>query len=133
MNLQRFCYSESGTFGELTLPDGQMVYTVERPWLNNARGESCIPVGKYQCKPRFYNRGNYDAVEVLNVPQRSHILFHIGNRPRDSKGCILINDRLGCLGGEWAGKSSTSAFNEFMRQVQGQPFELTITNKIGGM
>lgn len=133
MNLQRFCYSEAGTFGELTLPDGQIIYTVERPWLNNARGVSCIPIGKYQCKPRFYNRGGYEAVEVLDVPQRSHILFHVGNSAKDSKGCILPNNNLGCLKGDWAGLHSSAAFHEFMRQVNNKPFELTITNRIGGM
>ena len=97
MNLVRFCYSEQGTFGELTLPDGQIIYTVERPWIKNERGVSCIPIGKYQCKPRFYNRGGYDAFEVVGVKGRTHILFHIGNRPRDSKGCILPNEKLGCF------------------------------------
>ena len=133
MLLTRFCYSDQGTFGRLTLPDGQWLATVERPWLNNAAGLSCIPVGEYDCEPRRFNRGGYDAVEVIEVPHRSHILFHIGNKPSDSLGCILINSSHGCLGGQWAGLSSKPAFQVFMDAVDRQPFKLKIVNFIGGV
>lgn len=133
MNLVRFAYTNTGAFSELTLPDGQIIYTVERPWVNNQVGISCIPLGTYVCTPRFYNRGGYDAFEVLDVPGRSHILFHIGNRPSDSMGCILPNNKLGCIKGDWAGLQSQLAFNEFMRQTENKKFKLTITNRVGGV
>jgi len=111
--LTRFAYTDMGTFGKITV-NGQTLYTVERPWLNNAPTISCIPKGTYDCKPRWYNRGDYPAVEVTNVTKRTHILFHIGNTMNDSAGCILVNFRLGYVDNMWAGVSSRIAFKTFM-------------------
>jgi len=131
--LERFCYSENGTFGSLILPDGSELATVERPWLNNKKSASCIPIGNYDCGPRLYNRGGYEAVEVLDVPNRSYILFHKGNFVRYSKGCILVNSYHGAVGDEWCGKSSAVAFKAFMDEVGGQSFRLIIKNKANGI
>lgn len=113
-----------GTFG-IILVDGQILYTVERPWLNNAPGTSCIPEGSYKCEPRWYNGGGYQAVEVTNVPKRTHILFHIGNTMNDSAGCILVNSRLGYIDNMWAGVSSRVGFNTFMEHYN-KEFRLII-------
>ncbi len=132
--LTRFCYADFGTFGEFSLPDGMTLATVERPWLNNTPSQSCIPVGEYLCKPRRYNRGGYDAVEVTDVPGRSYILFHIGNFISNSKGCILVNSylqgdsRLGLRG-----VSSKTAFNSFMEHYGGKEFTLSIQNIQAGV
>ena len=88
--LRRFCNSEFGVFGDLILPDGQVLKTVERPWHDNQPSVSCIPAGIYECAPRPYYRGGYKAVEVKDVLNRSHILFHRGNTMRDVRGCIAI-------------------------------------------
>ena len=40
-------YLEDRTEGEFMLPDGTMIYTLERPWLNNIAFKSCIPEGIY--------------------------------------------------------------------------------------
>ena len=113
--LTRFCYSDMGTFGRITVADATLI-TVERPWLDNKPNVSCIPEGEYECRPRFYYRGGYDAVEVLNVPGRSHILFHVGNTMLDVQGCIAVTSRLGVLGGLWAGLDSKTAFSAFMER-----------------
>lgn len=124
LKLTRFAYTDMGTFGKINV-DGITLYTVERPWLNNKPSISCIPEGKYVCEPRFYNGGGYDALEVTNVPKRSHILFHIGNTMHDSAGCILVNSKLGTLKGVWAGLASKPAFELFMKHYD-KRFELTI-------
>lgn len=55
------------------------IYTLERPWKDNASNVSCIPSGIYTCRP--YSSPKYpDVYEVTNVPKRDHILFHSGNR-----------------------------------------------------
>ncbi len=62
--------------------------TLELPWLNNKRRESCIPAGEYQVKKR--NSPKYgDHFHVQDVPDRDYILIHHGNYKRDVKGCIL--------------------------------------------
>ena len=131
--LERFCYSDDGTFGYLMLPNGDYLATVERPWLENLRNISCIPIGSYRCEPSRYNRGGYNAFEVMNVQGRTNILFHRGNFVRESQGCILINERHSATDrGEWCGINSRSAFSHFMQSLGHSPFNLTINNRIGG-
>ena len=79
--LERFCYADYGTFGWLTTPSGKLYAVVERPWLDNRVGESCVPKGLYACRPRRYYRGGYDAIEVAGVTGRTFIMMHIANHP----------------------------------------------------
>ena len=125
LTLTRFAYTDIGTFGKITV-DGQTLYTVERPWINNAPTISCIPEGSYACQPRWYIRRGYDAVEVTDVPNRTHILFHIGNTMNDSAGCILVNSSLGFVHNMWAGIGSKVAFNTFMQTYGNTNFTLKI-------
>jgi hypothetical protein len=34
----------------------------------------------------------YVTPEVLNVPGRSHIRWHVGNRPEDVLGCVVVGE-----------------------------------------
>lgn len=129
VTIERFCYADSGVFGKLILPSGQHLFTVERPWLNNARGISCIPEGQYLCVPRYYNRGGYKAVEITNVDNRSHILFHVANRPKDIMGCVGVGTKLGSIGGDWAILNSKLGFKAFMDEVGYYEFALKIVKK----
>lgn len=66
--------------------------TLELPWKNNERRASCIPTGVYPVRYRKDYESmlcDYDHLEVENVPDRSHILFHIGNFFTDILGCII--------------------------------------------
>lgn len=125
IKLTRFAYTNMGTFGEMYL-DGVRLVTVERPWINNEPNISCIPKGTYLVKPRYYNRGGYKAMEVCDVPQRTHILFHIGNTMHDSAGCILVTGREGVVNGMWAGIGSKNAFGYFMSIVGDTEHQLVI-------
>lgn len=115
--LLRIAFTDDGTFGVLF--DGGIPFcvTLERPWLNNKRGESCIPEGNYVCKrvnsPRFRN-----TFEVTNVPGRSHILFHKGNLMDDSHGCILVGEQYELLNKKNAILASGKAFAEFISRTQ---------------
>ena len=132
VQITRFAYSPNGTFGHLTLPSGKILATVERPWIDNEKNISCIPVGGYKCEPSFYYRGNYEAFEVMGVQDRSRILFHIGNFVRNSNGCILVNSKHGAINHEWCGINSRNAFNVFMKEMNGAKFHLNIINQQGG-
>lgn len=127
LTITRFAYSELGTFGRFFV-DGQVLYTVERPWLNNIQVQSCIPEGVYQCSPQFYNRGGYAAVEIKDVPGRTHILFHKGNTMNDVAGCVVVVSRLGVCKSTWGGLDSANAFRLFMKHYGGRDFELEITH-----
>lgn len=132
---------EMGTFGRLSIaalavavppapiaPITPAIYTAERPWLDNQRRVSCIPAGEYTCAPRPFYRGAYRAWEVLDVPNRSDILWHRGNRSSDVEGCIVVGLTLGALGGEWAVLDSSGAWDRLREVVGGEAarFRLSI-------
>jgi hypothetical protein len=87
--------------------------TLERPWLDNKKGESCIPAGHYECvrvqSPRFG-----DTFMVKDVPGRSEILFHKGNLSDDSRGCILIGEQFNPVLGKPGITASKEGFAEFL-------------------
>lgn len=127
LTLRRFANTPMGAFGSIAIPDGPTLYTCEDQWRNNVVGDSCIPAGVYKCKARPYYAKGYDAIEVTNVPGRSHILFHIGNTNVDTRGCILVGSALGYVKGQWAVTDSTNAFkNILMPWFDGEEFELEI-------
>jgi hypothetical protein len=128
LTLLRFCHAPFGTFGRMTI-DEQWIWTVERPWLDNAPFVSCIPIGTYRCGPRRFYRRGYDAIEIRDVPGRTHILFHRANLPSQLAGCVAPNSELGCIEGAWAGIDSASAFRLLMAHYGGREFDLTIKNQ----
>lgn len=62
--------------------------TLELPWLDNHPETSCIPEGSYHVLRD--HTGKFQVYAIHNVPGRSSIEMHVGNYPKDSKGCILI-------------------------------------------
>lgn len=132
--LKRTASTDEGTFGFLELPSGKMLHTLELPDYNNKPRVSCIPTGVYQCK--IVNSPKFGAVYgVQDVPNRSAILIHAGNYGGDVskgfktniQGCILLGKQRGNLGGQQAVLNSKVALAEFMREMDGKPFELEIT------
>ena len=132
--LLRVFKRQDGTFGVLSIgeegkPETLMpiCLTVERPWLNNQRGISCIPTGQYTClavnSPKFGH-----TFEVTGVPQRSEILFHKGNIDDDSHGCIILGESFArWTTGQLDITSSLLAFEDFLREFKDQTqFNLTI-------
>lgn len=124
--LYRVAHNQDGTFGVLVDNNVSFCLTLERPWLNNQKNVSCIPKGIYMCRrvesPRFG-----ETFQVLDVPKRSHILFHKGNIDDDSHGCILVGEEYGILGESNAILSSGRAFKEFLARLEGEnDFLLTI-------
>lgn len=92
LTLKRIASRADGTFGVLLADGAPFAVTLERPWRDNRRGESCIPPGAYTCvrvnSPKFG-----PTWMVKDVPGRSEILFHAGNVFADSHGCILVAER----------------------------------------
>jgi len=116
--IRRVTTSNKGTKGVLVFENDPFAVTLEREWNNNkpSVGDvagACILAGEYICKrvdsPRFN-----DTFEVMNVPNRSHILFHKGNLDDDSRGCILVGESFGMLGNDSGILDSKHGYNEFM-------------------
>lgn len=125
--IKRVALATLATFGVMIAPDGiPFTNTLERPWLNNQTGVSCIPAGVYTCKrvksPKFGN-----TFQVMDVPGRAEILLHKGNLASDSHGCILIGERFEPVNGVPGIAESAVGFGELMQKLEGvNEFELEI-------
>jgi hypothetical protein len=86
LRLERYAYTPAGTLGRLFAGDSTL-YTIERPWLSNRAFESCIPQGYYRCE-RYSSARFPDTWQIVGVPERSLILFHAANFPRNVEGCV---------------------------------------------
>lgn len=135
--LNRVRRSPKGTGGELTLIANATekeleLFTVERPWLNNLILKSCIRTGEYVVKKRDgLNRElKYpDAWEVLDVHNRTGILFHAANHPSEVFGCIAPNKALKIDSETVRGYHSVNAvdeMNQFLSDAGVTEFRLII-------
>jgi len=129
--LIRDTFSEKSTIGELFLNGERMCDTLENPWINNKKNLSCIPRGEYNVRlrlPRESATRDYVHLLVEDVENRSYILFHRGNYPKDTSGCILVG-----LGSQQDFVSnSTLAMDLLIKEVihlGGENINLIIKNK----
>ena len=91
--LVRDTFTKESTIGELFINEERICDTLENPYLDNQRAISCIPEGEYKVRirlPRESATRDYMHLLVKDVKDRDYILFHIGNFPRDTSGCILV-------------------------------------------
>jgi hypothetical protein len=91
--LIRDTFSDKSVLGELYLNGERMCDTLENPWLDNQQTISCIPAGIYDVRLRLARESasrDYLHLLVKDVPNRKYILFHRGNFPKDTSGCILV-------------------------------------------
>ena len=81
-------YFPDGTNGKLECEGKLICKTIELPWKNNETKVSCIPDGKYFIKKRYSKKYQWH-LEILNVQNRSFILFHPANNAlRELHDCI---------------------------------------------
>lgn len=100
--------------------------TLELAWKNNAHDVSCIPKGTYKVSLRpFYSTTMY---QILDVPGRSGIFFHVGNFWHDVLGCVILGATLSDINkdGQIDVASSKPTVAAFMDFFDGEDFELTI-------
>lgn len=117
---------DEGTFGVLVICGQAFCVTLELPDKLNTRSLSNIPPGQYLCKkydsPKFGK-----TFQVVDVTNRSLILFHKGNLISDIRGCIILAQHFGRLGGKRAVLNSGKTFHSFMNVMKDvNTFYLTI-------
>lgn len=97
VTIDRLTEGEKQTEGLLTVYNGEEkifnCYTLELPWLDNAKRISCIPKGTYNVEKRQSTKYKHHF-HILDVPNRSYILIHQGNYNWHTKGCILVGKTL---------------------------------------
>jgi hypothetical protein len=130
--VQRFLATDQGTLGSLSL-SGEVFCSLELPWRKNKQNISRIPEGKYRAVP--HKSPKFGACyHVLNVPDRSWILFHSGNFAgdkekgfkSDSSGCILLGESFGMLNNQMAVLQSRVAMLRFLDITDGNDISLII-------
>ena len=126
VRLVRVEESNEGTFGNLIICSQVFCVTLERPDELNKQNISSIPAQQYQCirirSPQFG-----ETFEIIDVPGRSHALFHAGNRIKNTKGCVILAQYFGKLQGDRAVLNSGKTFAEFLKIMKGiDVFSLTI-------
>jgi len=102
-------YFPDGTNGKLEC-DGKLICnTIELPWRNNEKRVSCIPEGEYFIEKRYSVKFKWH-LHVLDVPERSFILFHPANdAQKELNGCIAPVTK---LSGPGLGLLSRQAFDK---------------------
>lgn len=131
LTLDRRENRDDGVFGEL-LDQSQnfLMVTLEHSYKDNLPK---IPDGQYECKrgmhalKSFFDaegkqiKPSFETFEIENVPNRTNILFHVGNYEEDSEGCVLLGSAIGWKS-EKKGKmimASGVAFKKFMQLLDG--------------
>lgn len=79
--------------GQLYLRGLPWLYTLEPARENPViPGHPCIPAGRYKVILTKSPRLGYVCPEVLDVPGRTAIRWHIGNFPLDVEGCVALGE-----------------------------------------
>jgi hypothetical protein len=116
--------SKNGTFGVLAIDNEPQCVTLEPYWRNNEYENSCVSTGIYKLK--WVDSPKYDrTLELVDVQGRSHILFHWGNRAKDTEGCILVGEKYGQISCQQAILYSLQAFKSLLFVLQDET-EMTL-------
>ncbi len=89
----RDTFTDNSTIGQLFINGEKFCETLELPYRDNQRSISCVPAGQYKVRLRPARQSatrDYLHMILEDVPNRSYILFHRGNKPSHTRGCILV-------------------------------------------
>lgn len=126
VTLIRAWEDERATLGMLTVKKKKHdpIFTLENP-LRESHVDSRIPAGRYEIVQ--YSSAKYpNCFEILNVPGRTKILTHWGNKEINTDGCILLGLGAGDMTGDPAVTKSKLACAEFFRLMEMQNGWITI-------
>jgi len=113
--------------GTLFLNGEILCHTLCLPYVGNHTNISCIPDGIYDLAP--HNTKKFpDTFRIENVPNRTAILFHTGNRLRDTHGCFLVGTEFRDCGADTMILNSKFAMNMLRRKLI-LPAEIEIINE----
>ena len=103
--------------------------------INNIKQKSitAIPTGRYKItlsvqSPKFKSYKQYDFCKgylprLLNIPGYDGVLIHIGNKPEDTDGCILVGKNT--IKGQVT--NSTQTFKELYDKLKQSKEDIYIT------
>jgi Family of unknown function (DUF5675) len=97
IDVYRFLETDRSILGRVTVDGQQFCFDLEPARFTPVHeGHPCIPAGiAYKVKLTKSPHFGYVTPELLDVPGRTHIRFHKGNKPEDSLGCTLVGESHG--------------------------------------
>jgi hypothetical protein len=122
LKLERHTFTDRSTLGDLSIDGEFECHTLEdtdRKIEDNGcsakvYGETCIPRGNYTIDITYSPHFGKAMPLIENVPCFEGIRIHIGNRPEDTEGCVL----LGTKEDDDFIEHSRDAFNAFLTKLQ---------------
>jgi len=128
----RWNLTDKSSIGNLSIDGVPYCHTLEPP----IEGDPCaIPEGTYDISIRYSDKHKRLLPAVNNVPGRTDIEIHPGNKPEDTLGCLLLGSTIGPEP-DWIGHS-VDAFDPFFLRIQGaienaqEPVYITYKNAAG--
>ena len=113
-------YFPDGTNGKLECEGKFICCIIELPWINNEKRVSCIPEGEYLLRKRYSRKFQWH-IEVVDVKNRSFILFHpANNAQRELKGCIAPVTKLSGPGLGLMSRKAFTKLKDLVYQALGQ-------------
>ncbi len=82
-------YHDVNSNGVIDSQDHHLAHTLELPDRKNQRNTSNIPEETYEVSKRTSGKFG-EHFKISDVQDRSDILIHAGNYPKDTQGCILV-------------------------------------------
>jgi hypothetical protein len=85
--MERYYRGGDCTLGRLWA-EGELINTLELPWLENEPNISCIPEGTYEVEMTYSPKFKKNLWLIKDVPNRSGIRIHTANYVSQLRGCI---------------------------------------------
>jgi len=113
IDVYRFLETDRSIIGRITVDGQQFCFDLEPSRFKPVHaGHPCIPCGVFQVKLTMSPHLGYVTPEILDVPGRTSIRMHKGNKPEDSLGCTLVGTSHGPAP-DWISQSH-DAFDQLM-------------------
>ena len=87
--IERTYKGDDCTLGRIWF-DGEVLYTLELPWVDNKVNISCIPEGTYEVEKTYSPAFKKDLWLIKDVLNRSGIRIHSANYVSQLRGCIAV-------------------------------------------
>jgi|SRR5271165_3343777 len=114
LTVKRWPSDAVSTEGQMFIDGQPFGYTLENPVRDvKIMDHTAIPAGRYQVSIGMSPHFGRLMPRVLNVPNFTGVLIHMGNIPRDTEGCILVGWQRGT---DMVGDSD-AAFNQLYDQI----------------
>lgn len=116
IQVSRKIYTDLSTIGDIFF-DGNFICSSLEDTIRNVKlaKQTAIPAGEYKIEIRHSPKFNRMMPFLLDVPFFEGIMFHWGNDPKDTDGCILTG-HYDTANPDWI-SSSRKSFDQLMTLI----------------